>query len=325
MKKPESIKFISVIITFILLVLLFSQIKVGDIIKILYNIDPIYLVLGFILYLISHVLKALRFYVLLHREVSIKDLFSIVCIHTLAVNIFPARSGELSYIYLLNKNSNKNIKDGASTLILARILDIIAILILFFISIIMAKNLPDIIAKTIPLIVFLAIIIVTILLMLIYNLKKITHNLKKVSFHLQLNDKKSMKYIINKMDEFAESNFHVDQKQFILSAIISVGIWIVLYSVIYIVVIAMDINIGFVAFLLATTFYLMISILPIQGIGGFGTFEGSWALSFMSVGVIKESAISSGFIIHIVFILYMIILALFGFIYLKNPDKLIMR
>ena len=112
----------------------------------------------------------------------------------------------------------------------------------------MAKNLPDIIVKAIPLIVFLAIIIVIILLMLIYNLKKVTNNIKKVSFHLQLNDKKSLKYIINKMDEFAESNFHVDRKQFILSAIISFGVWIVLYSVIYIVVIAMDINIGFEAF-----------------------------------------------------------------------------
>lgn len=311
--------------TILLIALLFSQIKVGDIIKTLYNIEPIYIVIGFILYIISHFLKALRFYVLLNREVRIEYLFSIVCIHTLAVNILPARSGELSYIYLLNKNSNKNIKDGASTLILARILDIIAILILFFVSIILAKNLPDIIEKTIPLIVFLAIIIVIILLMLIYNLKKVTNNLEKVSFHLQLNDKKSLKYIINKMDEFAESNFHVDRKQFILSAIISFGVWVILYSVIYTVIKAMDINIGFEAFLLATTFYLMISILPVQGIGGFGTFEGSWALSFMAVGVIKEFAISSGFIIHIVFILYIIILALFGFIYLKNPDKLIMR
>lgn len=325
MKKPESFKFISVIITILLIALLFSQIKVRDIIEILYNINPIYLIAGFILYIISHFLKALRFYVLLNREVKIRDLFSIVCIHTLAVNILPARSGELSYIYLLNKNNNKSIKDGVHTLILSRILDIIAILILFFTLIILTKNLPEIIIKSIPYIFFLALLIVLVLLMLIYKLKRVIRSLKKISIHLQLNDRSFLNNIFNKLDNFAESNFHVDRKQFIISVIISFWIWIILYSVIYVIIIAMDVDIEFGAFMLATTFYLMISILPVQGIGGFGTFEGGWAISFMAVGVIKEIAISSGFIIHIIFIVYIMILALFGYYYLKNPDKLLMR
>jgi len=57
----------------------------------------------------------------------------------------------------------------------------------------------------------------------------------------------------------------------------------------------------------------MISILPIQGIGGFGTLEGSWAISFMAMGVTKEAAISSGFVMHIISIIYLAILFIIGF------------
>ena len=57
----------------------------------------------------------------------------------------------------------------------------------------------------------------------------------------------------------------------------------------------MGINLQLESIFLASTILFMIWILPIQGIGGFGTFEGSWAVSFMAVGVSKEAAISSGF------------------------------
>jgi uncharacterized membrane protein YbhN (UPF0104 family) len=76
----------------------------------------------------------------------------------------------------------------------------------------------------------------------------------------------------------------------------------------------MDINMQIEAVFLASTILFMLSILPIQGIGGFGTFEGSWAVSFMAVGVSKEAAISSGFLSHIFGIFCILILFIIGFI-----------
>ena len=91
-RKTYSI-FVTLIITIGLLAILFSQIKLSDVVEILTKIKPAYLVIGFILYAFSYFLRALRFHILLNKEVGIKELFSIVSIHNLALNIFPAPRG----------------------------------------------------------------------------------------------------------------------------------------------------------------------------------------------------------------------------------------
>ena len=68
--------------------------------KTLVSIDSIYLLIGFVLYL-RLFLRTLRFHILLNNKVSIKDLFSIVCVHNMANNILPARTGEVFVMCIL--------------------------------------------------------------------------------------------------------------------------------------------------------------------------------------------------------------------------------
>ncbi len=100
--------------------------------------------------------------------------------------------------------------------------------------------------------------------------------------------------------------------------IISFGIWLSLYSFIYALVTAININLYFFAVLLASTFALFTTVLPIQGIGGFGTMESGWAIGFIAVGLTKGVAISSGFVVHIVILLYCLILGLIGLISMRR-------
>ena len=124
-------KIFAIIITILLLALLFTQIDLADVITTLKNINPIYLIVGFILYTCSYFLRALRFHFLLNKEVSFKDLFDITCVHNMMNNLLPARTGELSYIYLLKTGQNKTTGEGLATLIIARIFDFIIISNLF--------------------------------------------------------------------------------------------------------------------------------------------------------------------------------------------------
>lgn len=94
-------KLLAVIITVILVALLLSQINLSDITTTLTSIDPIYIITGFILYLSSYFFRALRFHILLNNKVSIKHLFSIVCVHNMANNILPARTGEVFVMCIL--------------------------------------------------------------------------------------------------------------------------------------------------------------------------------------------------------------------------------
>jgi len=69
--------------------------------------------------------------------------------------------------------------------------------------------------------------------------------------------------------------------------------------------------------ILGSTFSIISTLLPIQGIGGFGTSEIAWALAFITLGLSKEVAISSGFGIHILIVVYFLILGSFGIFIIK--------
>jgi uncharacterized protein (TIRG00374 family) len=294
--------------------LLLSQIDAGDVMSILAKINPADLVIGFILYAISYFFRALRFHILLNKEVGIKELFSIVSVHNMALNIFPARSGELSYIYMLKKRHDKNIGEGAASLLAVRMFDIISISIIFFALALLAHDIPDFMVKAIPIVGLLLLFIVSILLTFMYQCSKFVANIRNISIYLKLNELEFIKYIFRKLDEMALCFERIHRSEFILSLLISLMLWLTLYSINYLLAFAMGINLQIESIFLASTILFMIWILPIQGIGGFGTFEGSWAVSFMAVGVAKEAAISSGFLMHIFGIFCLLILFIVGFI-----------
>lgn len=302
----------TLIITIVLVTFLLSYIDMSDVRDLLIKIKPIYLFAGFVMYAIGYLMRSLRFQILLNRDVGLKNLFSIVCIHNMAISIFPMRSGELSYIYFLTKRHNRTVGEGAATLIVARLLDIITISLLFFISTILISNNPETLFRTLQVIGFLLFVLVLILILLMYYGNRFISMLRIISLHLKIGKINIVNYVFRQMDEIVKSLNCISRNQFVWSAFLSILIWIILYIVNYILVIAMGIDISLDKYFLATTIFFMTPIIPVQGIGGFGTLEGGWTIGFMAAGIPKEIAISTGFLAHIIAIFYSLILFLIG-------------
>jgi uncharacterized protein (TIRG00374 family) len=319
--KGKIVKISAVVITIVLVAILLSQIQIGAVITTLASINPLFLIAGFVLYACSYFLRALRFHILLNRKVGLRDLFNIVCVHNLVNNILPARTGELSYIYLLNKFHNKKTGEGIATLFVARVFDFIVISLLFFISALMIQDLPEIIMKAVWVITFLMVVIVIFLIILLYFGDSFLNLAKRFFGRFNLEKKYFADYLLRKGEEAVESFDEIRTNGKVTAIeviIISFGIWLSLYSVNYDLITAMDINLCFFIVLLGSTFALFTTILPIQGIGGFGTIEGGWAIGFIAVGLTKEVAISSGFVVHIVILVYFLILGLLGLISMQR-------
>lgn len=312
MVKHKNIKLYSIIVTIALIAILLSQIKMGDVIATLADIEPLYLVIGCGVYVLSYFFRALRFHILLNKEVGIKDLFNIVCIHNMVNSILPARTGELSYVYLLKKRHNKTAGAGAATLITARLFDMITILMLFFISTLFVSTRFDTPAEVRWMIIALMFMVVLMLIITISQGHAFVMLLRKIAIHLGMDKIRILDYVFRKMDEATESFSEMHRGTFVWSALVSIVLWLVLHSVNYTLIIAMGIDMTFWTVLFASTFALTTTILPVQGIGGFGTIEGGWAIGFIIMGVPKEVAISSGFSVHIILISYILILGLIG-------------
>ncbi len=306
-------KILAVFITVILLILLFTQIDLADVIITLQNINLIYLIAGFFLYICSYFFRAWRFHILLNREVSTKDLFSIVCVHNAINSLLPARTGELSYVYLLKKSNNKTVGDGIATLIVARIFDFIALIILFFIAIILIKDIPKIIMDALWIIAIFAVFLLIILVLLLFRGKNVIFYVQKTAERLHCETNRGVNYLLRKGHETVESLDIIPVKKSIAALLASsLLIWGFNYFIVYILMTGMNFRISVLLVILGGTFILLTTVLPIQGIAGFGTTESVWTLVFVPLGLSLDQAIISGFCYHIVIILYFTILGIYG-------------
>jgi uncharacterized protein (TIRG00374 family) len=318
MRHKIPVKILAVLITVVLLALLFTQINLKDVITTLKNINPVYLIAGFILYTCSYILRAWRFYVLLNAEVGIHDLFNIECVHNAINNLLPARTGELSYIYLLKKNNNKTTGDGIATLVVSRIFDFIALIILFFIATVLVKDIPTNIMAVLWIISVFTLFLLIILVLLLTTGKKFVIIAQKTAERMHIENNPGVNYLIRKGFETVESLDKIQMKKSMPALMVSsLLIWGFSYFVVYLLMIGMNFQISILLVILGGTFIVLTSILPIQGIAGFGTTETVWTLVFVPLGLSIDQAIISGFCFHIIMILYFSILGIYGVIKMK--------
>ena len=317
MKKQTLSKLAAVIITISLLAILLSQIEVTDVGDTLIGIEPVYLVAGFGLYVLSYFFRALRFHILLNREVGIKDLFVIVCAHNLANNLLPLRTGELSFFYLVGKNHRIPIHKSIATLTIARIFDFIAIGLIFFISVSLLSDVPEIITNIIWMISMTFLFTIIVLLVLIYN-KNIYNAFKKYLSGIRVIKFKSINFLFMHLYKIINSFSDVNRskRQVTLLILISITIWIISFTMSFLLIADMGMNKDIWVIFVGLTFSILISMLPFHGIGGFGTMEGAWAIIFIALGVEKNIAISTGFAFHIIILIFTISIGIIGPIYI---------
>lgn len=310
-------KYIAVIITIVLIALLFTQINLGDIINTLKSINPIYFIAGFILYTCSYFFRAWRFHILLNKEVGIKDLFHIECVHNMMNNLLPARTGELSYIYLLKKVNSRTTGEGVSTLVVARIFDFIALTILYFTAILTVKNVPSIIKDAFWIIALFMVILFFILGMILFRGRSFVTMINKTMKLIHIEKNRVSIYFLEKGFETAESLERIKVKSIIgLMIAFSILIWGFNYSMGYLILVGMNISLSIQVIVLGMTFTLLSTTLPINGISGFGTNEAFWTLTFVPLGMSLQMAIISGFAYHLILIVNFMILGFIGYFYL---------
>lgn len=321
MKNKTATRILALIITISLLAILLSEVRIEDIASTLLGLDPLYLLLGFIAYASTYYLRALRFYILLNKALRISDLFNIVCVHNMANNILPARTGELSYVYLLNKTGRKNIGDGVSTLFVARIFDFVFITLFFITSALMTPDISEDSTKIIRTGILFLLLILFMLFNLLYFGKRSLSFVRYIFKIVGAENNALLQLLLNKAEETTNSFNRIKsigKIGFVEVSIITLFIWQLIYVMNFILVRAMGIDFDFISVLLASSFAVFTNVLPIQGVGGFGTLEGGWTIGFVALGLNLETAINTGFAYHIVIWIYFLILGLFGLIRIRK-------
>lgn len=319
LQKKAVYKIATIVLAIIFIVFLLSQISIKDIIDTLFSLNPFILAAGFSLYACTYLLRAFRFSLLLNRVIGIRDVFPIVCVHGLMVNLLPSRAGEVSYIYLLKKIHGRTTGEGVATLVVARIFDFIVLILLLFTAGLFIHNVPDAFLDFMWVISIVLFTLMGILISLLYYGERVVQLLYTVFQHFNLENTKPARFIFRNGDEiihnFQSINFKRDGP---LVCLISVLIWLASYTNFYFILLGLGIIIPFQNFIFGAVLILLAGVIPTPNIAGFGTGQAIFTLVFVPLGIPLESAIVSAFSWHIILIVFTLILGIFGTVILKK-------
>jgi glycosyltransferase 2 family protein len=306
------------LVTIVLIGILLSQIEISTVWSTLVSVNPIFLVIGFVIYVLVFVLRAIRMSIILEGKVSVRNLMSILFVHNLFNNLIPARLGELSFVYFLKEKENIPINHGLSSLMVARIFDLLGIAFLFIISFFLVGDLSQFVTICLMLVgVLISIIFAGLIMLLFYN-KKFLRFVEIFASKTRLDRLKYTQMALEKGEETIE-NFKIIKSGYvtIVSFVISIMIWVLASMMTHIFLMEMEIYLSIWKILIASGIMVITTILPIHSVGGFGTIESIWTTTYVALGVSTQMAISSGFGIHLILVVYFLILGSVGLMMMK--------
>ncbi|KPK74829.1 MAG: hypothetical protein AMJ89_05355 [candidate division Zixibacteria bacterium SM23_73] len=327
-------KFFYVLLSFalsiVLILVLLSFIDTEDLTKTFTEIDYSYLLVFIAIALFAAGLRAWRYKLLLYpHSISWRNIILVTLIRNLFVDLFPARIGSLSYIYILNKRLNFSFEVATSTFVVAIMFDFLT-LSPFLILSIFAVGLGTTAISTLSLLIF-SFLFFLIIFVIFWKITQISSFLLKIYGLLlklfKLESKRWAGMTIEKFHLTIEYLSKIKKKK-IYGRILSLSLLIRLakYSSLYFLLLSLlrthgftFKNLSFWKNILGITGAELSSALPIKGIAGFGTWESAWALTFKLMSFETDLAILSGIGVHLITNLYEYSLGILAILILTFP------
>jgi len=290
---------------------LLSRIQLADLLQTFTRIYLPSLGLYGLLALLGSCLRAYRYRLLIGPErISPGGILLVTLIRNLFVDLLPAKLGSLSYIYLLVRRFGLPLETGTSTFILAAVFDALSLSPLLLLAIFMVG-----LGQTLLSTAQFALIALGFLLLLILALVSLAALLRlalrignRLLHALGLRERWGVPHLLQKMSLTIEA-VEAIQGRGIYSAVffLSILLRLLKYGSLYFLLHALLLNQGFP--LAALNFWKVIlgiagaelsANLPVQGIGGLGTWETAFALAFRLMGYEERIAIVAGFGLHLI-------------------------
>ena len=319
---------LSILITVGIIVILLLQISLKDLYTLLRTIDPLWAALGSIALFLAILLRALRFRWLIYsKAIPFSDLFRITVFYHLSLMVLPSKLGELSYPYLLNKNSGMNVTEGLASLVVSRVYDFVIVLMVLLSVSIGFQDLSKVNST-------LAILLVTLLIgLLVFGLfymssllRWLSNGLAKISHRTGSRHTRFVPWVQKKVNDMAEDFYAIKSRHTLFPvSLTSLASWVMIFCVFYAYMMGFGVEVPFTRMIFGSTVGVVANALPISGFGNWGTLEAGWAAGFLMVGLSKQKAIATGFGVHILIFIVTALISFFCWVTYKkqkNPSPI---
>jgi len=275
------------------------------------------------------VLRAWRYRWLLRpQSIGWGDILLVTFIRNLFVDLLPARIGSLSYVYLINKTLKRPFEAAASSFVLAFILDFLT-LSPFLVFSVLAVGLGSS-ALSSSAMMLLACLFFAVVFLVFWKVTSLARFFLRVYIWLLRAFHQEKKRWASSGEEkiratMVELQRMKEEKKAWALYLLSLAIRMAKYGSLYFLVFSLMRSHGFSltdldfpTVILGITGAELTSILPVKGIGGFGTWESAWSLTLVLMGFDTRTAVlSSG--IHLITNLFEYILGILGILLFSLP------
>ncbi len=255
------------------------------------------IIYSFIFYFSSTLLRSIRWKYIFSKK-DLKEWFVITSINVMSNNIYPARTGELTLFFLADDIQKSEILSG---FIISRFMDLICIslIVLIALSNVVLTNMSKV---RIIMVLIITIVVMFIIMMNLNKLAKVITKIEKLPI--------KVKDFIIVVSDFYEKHKAKTFTIFVTSFLVWSSKYISTYFLAKNIFESISKDFSFWEIIFGVTFSELTTVLPIHNFGGFGTYETGWALLFIILGLDKREAYSTGFVFHVLLLLYSLILGL---------------
>lgn len=299
---------IGLLISGLFIYLALRGININDLAASFKEADYLYFIPVILVIVLGHYLRCYRWGIILESLVKYdqKRLFAIGSIGFMAVSMLPARLGEFARPYLVKQKSGVRMSATMATIIVERVFDVLALMVLMF-MVLVKIDLPPIIFNTgiTTLSVAFAVLLVLIFLAVKKDFSLNTIDIIVSKFPTRL--AKPLKHLAHSFIEGLQ--ILPDIKKTLYVSLLSFLIWIVIGSSAYVLFFAYGFKLSLINAFAITVIVALGVMLPAAP-GFVGTYHFACVLGLKSFGIAKATALSYAIALHFLQMMPVIILGL---------------
>jgi glycosyltransferase 2 family protein len=261
-----------------------------------------WLVLTLLTYFINILLRALRFKNLIYsRPVNWIDLVPVSAFHNLFMYLLPAKTGDVTYIFLAKGRLNLPLAEGTATLLAARFYDFSIIALILSVLLPFAKN-------TMPAWIFQSAILFCLLVFMGVIGIFLFIKFSKPGRQKIAPQHKFLERIVNAWDKLVAGINEIQANGANLRvALVTLGIWLCLYADYYFISQSLGTPVSFFHISIISIVMIPLTVLPLQGFANIGTHEIGWTSVLVAFGYPYETALAIAVGSHFILLLSVLI------------------
>lgn len=280
-----------------LVILVLQFLNIGNLIDVLRDLDWIWGAVSVCCFLTYQWLRSLRFVILTDAPGGNGRAFVTICIQGVLNNALPAGFGEAALVYLFKKWHAVRYSSGTASLLAARYVDL-----LIFCTAFVCLSFGG--GNRLPKYVYIFTITLTLsLLLFIASTVLVVSYLKKSEARPGLH-RGWAQSLIRKMRSIAEALEAIHKKGIWVRVVLySCMMWFFMYLFFCTTLLTLGISLSPFTIFALYLILLPINVLPVKGIGNFGTHEAAWFIGLTALGLSAGDAALLGFGSHVVVLL----------------------